>query len=145
LADLERRQGPRPDLTWWTFSYVDNALAVGRRNHAVAVDEAHSSQTGEAAKDLKGVLGARSEEEWLRLAQEAKAGEPVTGEDRLAEAVAARGGPAEPVVLRFHGHAQGPHGRAVRHAGADQDLKLPFPVYSDISLGNRTSRSLDGC
>lgn len=99
MADLERRQGPRPSLTWWTFSYVDNALAVGRRNHAVAVDEADSSQTGEAAKDLKGVLGARSEEQRLGLAQKAKAGEPVTGEDRLAEAVATRG--AQPNLSFF--------------------------------------------
>ena len=61
--------------TLQTFSYVDKALAVGQRNYAVVIDEAHSSQTGAAASDLKGVLGAKSEEERLKQAEKAEAGE----------------------------------------------------------------------
>ncbi|MGH8516064.1 MAG: ATP-dependent DNA helicase, partial [Panacagrimonas sp.] len=48
---------------------------------AVIVDEAHSSQTGEAARDLKAALGAGSEEARLEIAEKEDAGEPVTAED----------------------------------------------------------------
>jgi type I restriction enzyme R subunit len=116
--------------TLQTFSHVDKALAVGQRNYAVIVDEAHSSQTGEAAKDLKGVLGSRSEEERLRQAEKEDAGEPITGEDRIAEAVAARG--AQP-NLSFFAFTATPKARTVELFGTPlpgQDQKGPFHVYS---------------
>jgi type I restriction enzyme R subunit len=37
--------------------------AIAARKYAVIVDEAHSSQTGEAARELKGILGASSQAE----------------------------------------------------------------------------------
>ena len=37
---------------------LDKVAELGKRRFAVIVDEAHSSQTGEAAKDLKAALGA---------------------------------------------------------------------------------------
>jgi type I restriction enzyme R subunit len=116
--------------TLQTFSFVDKALAAGHRNYAVIVDEAHSSQTGEAAKDLKGVLGARSEEERLRQAEKAEAGEPITGEDLITEAVAAR---ATQPNLSFFAFTATPKARTLELFGTPvpgQDRKMPFHVYS---------------
>jgi type I restriction enzyme R subunit len=64
------------------------------RRYAVIVDEAHSSQTGEAAKDLRLVLGATEEQELSAAEVEdfdllAAAIDPV--EEELAKEVAARG------------------------------------------------------
>src|SRR5439155_19006467 len=64
------------------------------RRYAVIVDEAHSSQTGEAAKDLKLVLGGTQEEELTAAEAEdmgliTSAEDPV--EEALAKAVSARG------------------------------------------------------
>ena len=64
------------------------------RRYAVIVDEAHSSQTGEAAKELRLVLGATDEQELTAAEAEdagfvAEAIDPV--EEALGKAVAARG------------------------------------------------------
>ncbi|MCB0988939.1 MAG: type I restriction endonuclease subunit R [Microthrixaceae bacterium] len=116
--------------TLQTFSYVDTTLGVGHRNYAVIVDEAHSSQTGEAAKDLKGVLGTASEEERLAIAEKVEAGEPVTGEDLIAEAVAAR---ATQPNLSFFAFTATPKARTVELFGTLDQVsgnKGPFHVYS---------------
>src|SRR5205823_14280938 len=64
------------------------------RRYAVIVDEAHSSQTGEAAKDLRLALGATEEQEYT-VAEAEDAGFIVTAtdpvEEALARVVAARG------------------------------------------------------
>jgi type I restriction enzyme R subunit len=116
--------------TLQTFSYVDSELGVGHRNYAVIVDEAHSSQTGEAAKDLKGILGTASEEERLTIAEKVEAGEPITGEDRIAEAVAAR---STQKNLSFFAFTATPKARTVELFGrldAASGRKVPFHVYS---------------
>ncbi|MGD9796944.1 MAG: type I restriction endonuclease subunit R [Acidimicrobiia bacterium] len=116
--------------TLQTFSFVDKAIAAGHRNYAVIVDEAHSSQTGEAAKDLKAVLGSRSEQERLDQAEKADAGEPVTGEDLIAEAVAAR---VQQPNLSFFAFTATPKARTVELFGSPvpgQALKAPFHTYS---------------
>ncbi|MGB3410543.1 MAG: type I restriction endonuclease [Microthrixaceae bacterium] len=131
LADALTTETARIILcTLQTFSHVDAALAVGRRNYAVIVDEAHSSQTGEAAKDLKGVLGSASEEERLAIAEKEEAGEPVTGEDRIAEAVAAR---ATQKNLSFFAFTATPKPRTVELFGTldpATKTKVPFHIYS---------------
>ena len=75
------------------FPFVlDKVTDLGLRRFAVIVDEAHSSQTGEAAKDLKAVLGAASAEAQLEAAEGAEAsGMPLDPQDALATTVAARG------------------------------------------------------
>ena len=77
------------------FPFVlDKIAGLPARRYAVIVDEAHSSQTGEAAKDLRLVLGGTEEQE-LTVAEAEDAGfiaeaiDPV--EEALAKAVAARG------------------------------------------------------
>jgi type I restriction enzyme R subunit len=63
------------------------------RRYAIIIDEAHSSQTGESAKDLKLVLGAglRTDPEQRQLAAAEDADADVSGEpaDPVAEALAA--------------------------------------------------------
>lgn len=131
LADALTTETARIILcTLQTFSHVDAALAVGQRNYAVIVDEAHSSQTGEAAKDLKAVLGAASEEERLAIAEKEEAGEQITGEDRIAEAVAAR---ATQRNLSFFAFTATPKPRTVELFGTldpSTGMKVPFHVYS---------------
>lgn len=55
--------------------------AIASRSYAVIVDEAHSSQTGESARELKSILGAAQSDD------EAEA----TWEDRLNEVMQSRG------------------------------------------------------
>ena len=117
--------------TLQTFSFVLNKIdGIGRRNYAVIVDEAHSSQTGEAAKDLKAALGAGSEEARLEIAEKEEAGEPITAEDKLNEAVAAR---ANQPNLSFFAFTATPKARTVELFGTPvpgQDQKSPFHTYS---------------
>ncbi len=73
---------------------LDKIAGLPARRYAVIVDEAHSSQTGEAAKDLRLVLGATEEAELTAAEAEdagfiAEAIDPV--EEALAKAVGARG------------------------------------------------------
>lgn len=56
------------------------------RRYAVIVDEAHSSQTGESIRDLKGVLGATEEQ---RLAEAERADAGTQPDDPLGEALEA--------------------------------------------------------
>ncbi len=74
---------------------LDRVAEFPQRRYAVIVDEAHSSQTGEAAKDLKLALSAAeaedtelAEAEATDLADEESRGD---GEDFLAQQAAARG------------------------------------------------------
>jgi type I restriction enzyme R subunit len=117
--------------TLQTFSFVlDKIDGIGRRNYAVIVDEAHSSQTGEAARDLKAVLGAGSEEARLEIAEKEEEGEPVTAEDKLNEAVAAR---AHQENLSFFAFTATPKPRTVELFGTaldSADRKVPFHTYS---------------
>lgn len=59
---------------------------------AVIADEAHSSQTGEAAKDLKAVLTGLHSDEALTAAEGADEDETPDLQDLLADSVKARGG-----------------------------------------------------
>ncbi|HEY3090258.1 MAG TPA: DEAD/DEAH box helicase family protein [Jatrophihabitantaceae bacterium] len=77
------------------FPFVlDKIGTLPQRSYAVIVDEAHSSQTGEAAKDLRLVLRGTDEQELTAAEAEdagfiAEAIDPV--EEALARTVAARG------------------------------------------------------
>jgi len=75
--------------TLQSFSHLFNkgVEGLGQRRYAVVVDEAHSSQTGEAAKDLKATLGAASEEAQLAAAEAVEQDSP-DAQDLLAQAAA---------------------------------------------------------
>ncbi|MCA1693389.1 MAG: DEAD/DEAH box helicase family protein, partial [Actinobacteria bacterium] len=103
------------------------------RRYAVIVDEAHSSQTGEAAKDLRLVLGVFDEQE-LTTAEAEESGfvteavDPV--EEALAKAVAARGRQKN---LSFFAFTATPKARTLEMFGtwtADQARYEPFHLYS---------------
>lgn len=98
LADaLSGEQAKIIITTLQKFPFVLNKLAeVKKRRYAVVVDEAHSSQTGESAKDLRAALSkgqvvddaALEAAEAEEAAEEAQRGD---GEDLVAVSVAGRG------------------------------------------------------
>jgi type I restriction enzyme R subunit len=120
--------------TLQTFPFVlDRVAALPNRNYSVIVDEAHSSQTGESAKDLKVVLSQRSGEEELSAAEAEDAGyapEPVNpAEEALARAAAAR---AKQPNLSFFAFTATPKGRTLELFGRlDPETKRhePFHLY----------------
>ncbi len=114
---------------------IDKIGEVPARNYAVVIDEAHSSQTGEAAKDLRLALGAGEEQE-LTAAEAEDAGLLATAIDPVEEALAqigrrAQRPPVEPLLLRLHRHAQGADAGDVRHASTRRrSVHEPFHLYS---------------
>ncbi len=115
------------------FPFVlDKIGSLPQRSYAVIVDEAHSSQTGEAAKDLRLALSGTDEQE-LTVAEAEDSGyiaeaiDPV--EEALAKAVAARGRQAN---LSFFAFTATPKARTLELFGTKQtDGKFhPFHLYS---------------
>ena len=47
---------------------------IAKRKYAVIVDEAHSSQTGETARELKAILGAAAKRRTARTSRTGKTG-----------------------------------------------------------------------
>jgi type I restriction enzyme, R subunit len=113
------------------FPFVlDKVAGLGQRRYAVIVDEAHSSQTGEAAKDLKAALGSTSPEAQLALAEQTDAAEPPTDpQDALAASLAARGRQPN---LSFFAFTATPKARTLEIFGrkADDGAYAPFHLYS---------------
>ena len=93
---------------------------IGRRRYAVIVDEAHSSQTGETARELKAILGAG-------------AGEDAEGEadweDRLNQVMASRG---KQPNLSFFAFTATPKGKTLELFGRPSVDGKPeaFHLYS---------------
>jgi type I restriction enzyme R subunit len=117
------------------FPFVIGKMGeVQARNYAVVIDEAHSSQTGEAAKDLRVALGAASEQE-LTAAEAEDAGllavaiDPV--EEALARSVGARSGRQS--NLSYFAFTATPKGRTLEMFGrlnAQTGKHEPFHLYS---------------
>jgi type I restriction enzyme R subunit len=90
------------------------------RRYAVLIDEAHSSQTGEAAKELRRVLGAKGDGDL----------EPEDVEELLVEAVRARG---KQPNLSFFAFTATPKGKTLERFGRfdpEAERYEPFHVYS---------------
>jgi type I restriction enzyme R subunit len=116
------------------FPFVlDKIESLPARRYAVIVDEAHSSQTGEAAKDLRVALGAFDEQELTAAEAEdagfiAEAVDPV--EEALAKAVKARGRQQN---LSFFAFTATPKARTLEMFGtwhAEEGRYEPFHLYS---------------
>lgn len=116
------------------FPFVlDKIAGLPARRYAVIVDEAHSSQTGEAAKDLRLVLGATDEQELTAAEAEdagfiAEAIDPV--EEALAKAVSARGRQHN---LSFFAFTATPKARTLEMFGTldpESGRYQPFHLYS---------------
>ena len=118
------------------FPFVlDKIEALPARRYAVIVDEAHSSQTGEAAADLRRALSARSEQEELDAAEsedaayEAKRGD---GQDLLARSLAGRGRAGN---LSFFAFTATPKAKTLELFGTPTETAegrryRPFHLYS---------------
>lgn len=94
--------------------------AIARRRYAVIVDEAHSSQTGETARELKAILGAGSTD-----SEEGEA----DWEDRLNEVMLSRGRQSN---LSFFAFTATPKGKTLELFGrpGPSGLPEPFHIYS---------------
>jgi len=116
------------------FPYLlDKIGELSHRRYAVIIDEAHSSQTGEAAKDLRLALGADEEQE-LTVAEAEDMdliAVPVDAvEEALAKAVAARGMPAN---LSFFAFTATPKAKTLELFGTKNIETArfePFHLYS---------------
>lgn len=117
------------------FPFVlDKVGDLPARNYAVIVDEAHSSQTGEAAKDLRLALGAGEEQELSAAEAEdsgllAAAIDPV--EEALAKSVGAR--KSRQSNLSYFAFTATPKGRTLEMFGTLNPATgtyEPFHLYS---------------
>jgi type I restriction enzyme R subunit len=100
---------------------LDKIGQLPARRYAVVVDEAHSSQTGEAAKELRRVLGTSTSDEDLA---------PDAVEDALTAAVAARGRQPN---LSFFAFTATPKGKTLQlfsRLDPDTGRYEPFHLYS---------------
>jgi type I restriction enzyme, R subunit len=136
LADaLSGEQARIIITTLQKFPYVVEKIGtLPARNYAVVIDEAHSSQGGEAAKDLHLALGAGEEQE-LTAAEAEDAGllaaaiDPV--EDVLARTAGARG--AHQSNLSYFAFTATPKGRTLELFGRlnpQTQVHEPFHLYS---------------
>jgi type I restriction enzyme R subunit len=109
---------------------IEKVGTLPDRRYAVIVDEAHSSQTGEAAKDLKVVLGVGPQEE-LAAAERAERSEPSSpAEDALLEQVTARGRQPN---LSFFAFTATPKGKTLELFGRFDETEkryVPSHLYS---------------
>jgi type I restriction enzyme R subunit len=112
---------------------LDKIGSLPHRSYALIVDEAHSSQTGEAAKDLRKALGATMSGSDPATSSSAERDDddlnPDTLEDLLAEHVAAR---VRQDNLSYFAFTATPKGRTLelfgrRNGGANYE---PFHLYS---------------
>ena len=119
------------------FPYVLDKIAdAPKRRYAVVVDEAHSSQTGESAKDLRAALAkghddaaALTEAEQAEAAEEAARGD---AEDQLAVSVAGRGRQEN---ISFFAFTATPKAKTLELFGHKEktlegDRFVPFHLYS---------------
>ncbi|WP_026544121.1 type I restriction endonuclease [Arthrobacter sp. 35/47] len=115
-------------VTLQTFPFALQAIeqnaGLAGRSYAVIADEAHSSQTGEAAKTLKKVLTATDEE-----SAEADDDVVVTAEDILAAEMTSR---AESRNISFFAFTATPKAKTLELFGRKDPsgLPRPFHVYS---------------
>jgi Type I site-specific restriction-modification system, R (restriction) subunit and related helicases len=94
--------------------------AIAKRKYAVIVDEAHSSQTGESARELKAILGAAANED-----EEGEA----DWEDRLNDVMQSRG---KQPNLSFFAFTATPKGKTLELFGRMGSSGKPeaFHIYS---------------
>jgi type I restriction enzyme, R subunit len=129
LADALKGQAKIITVTLETFPFVIELIGdadLATKSYAVIVDEAHSSQTGDAAAALKLALGAGSEG-----IDKTGSGEDdeFSGEDALASIVAHRG---KQENLSFFAFTATPKDRTVEIFGTPDahGVKRPFHLYT---------------
>jgi type I restriction enzyme R subunit len=126
LADALASNKPIITVTMQTFPFIlkqiqETASAKGK-TFAIIADEAHSSQTGNTASELKKVL---SDEDWRSLQD----GGEVDVEDILAAEMANR---ADPKNISFFAYTATPKAKTMELFGriGDSGKPEPFHVYT---------------
>lgn len=126
LADALASNKPIITVTMQTFPFIlkqiqETASAKGK-TFAIIADEAHSSQTGNTASELKKVL---SDEDWKSLQD----GGEVDVEDLLAAEMANR---ADPKNISFFAYTATPKAKTVELFGriGESGKPAPFHVYT---------------
>ncbi|HEY2383078.1 MAG TPA: type I restriction endonuclease [Terriglobia bacterium] len=99
-------------------------IEIAKRRYAVIVDEAHSSQTGETARELKAILGAGVPDD-----SEGESEGESDWEDRLNQIMASRGGQSN---LSFFAFTPTPKGKTLELFGQPGAGGKPeaFHIYS---------------
>jgi type I restriction enzyme R subunit len=136
LADALMGESARIIITTLQkFPFVVKKLGdMPARSYAVVVDEAHSSQGGESAKDLRIALGAGDEQE-LTVAEAEDAGLLATALDPVEEALArqASARSRDQSNLSFFAFTATPKGRTLEAFGTLNPVSgvhEPFHLYS---------------
>lgn len=125
LTEALKNKTPIIIVTIQTFPYALEAIGelgeLSQRSFAVIADEAHSSQTGEAAKKLREALGIVDTDD--------DAGEEVSAEDALVAQMAKRAGSKN---ISYFAFTATPKWKTIELFGrvGDDGKKHPFHVYS---------------
>ena len=107
------------------FPFVlDKIGELPARKYAVIIDEAHSSQGGEATKKMKEVLSAKSLEEAEK--QELDSGLEADAEDEIRKSMQARG---KQQNLSFFAFTATPKAKTVEVFGTPDDHGIPRPFH----------------
>ena len=128
-AALEGEQARIIVTTLQKFPFLfDKISSLPERTYAVIVDEAHSSQTGEAAKELRRLLGSVVLDDEAFQASTGSLISATDAETFLAEAVVARGRQPN---LSFFAFTATPKGRTLELFGelGDDGKHHPFHLY----------------
>ncbi|WP_306061336.1 type I restriction endonuclease subunit R [Natronococcus wangiae] len=119
LAEALEAGKPVIITTLQTFPHViEHTQGLPERDYAVVVDEAHSSQTGEMAKEMKQILAGQDideDDDW---------------EDLLAKSAEARGQQENLSFFAFTATPKGKTLEAFGHTPEDGDKPEPFHLYS---------------
>lgn len=128
LADAISKGSNIIITTLQKFPYIlDKVGEMPSRRYAVIIDEAHSSQGGEASKKMKEVLSAKSLEE--AESEELDSGLDADAEDQIRKSMEARG---KQTNLSFFGFTATPKSKTVEVFGTpdSQGIPKPFHLYS---------------
>ena len=130
LSDALADGAPIIITTLQTFPFVAQKIGeLPDRSYAVIVDEAHSSQTGEAARQVREVLAPKSLDE-AAYKDESTAQQEPDFEDRIVEVMRSRGRQPN---LSFFAFTATPKGKTLELFGrqrADDGGPDPFHLYT---------------
>ncbi len=127
LAEALVTRTPIIVTTLQKFPFVTEKIGtLPDRAYAIIVDEAHSSQTGEGARQLKELLGVQSLEDAAQAEEEIEEGDP---EDRLLRVMASRGPQRNLSYFAFTATPKAKTLEVFGHRGPD-GKPAPFHLYS---------------
>ena len=107
------------------FPFVlDRIGEIPNRKYAVIIDEAHSSQGGEATKKMKEVLAAKSLEEAIE--EDLSSGLDEDAEDEIRKSMEARG---KQENLSFFGFTATPKPKTIEVFGTPDSHSIPKPFH----------------